>query len=204
MPGPCGQALMLAVDKRTIQAEEYYRNMMKILLQLLLTACAISFKPVTSSLIDWNANRKLTWDDFRAKPDKNSPNAALTGTNIRFDFSYNSSQGFQYHITCQFDKNKSWGRVKNDYILLHEQGHFDIAEIYARRLCKAFREYHPNVQSAKNEVATIYEKTMDKLSKAQKQYDLETGFSINKEKQIEWQRKIEGELKSLQAYADYH
>ena len=83
---------------------------------------------------------------LKQSTDSNSPNAALTGTNIKFDFSYSSETGFKYHITCQFDKNSSWGRVKTDYILSHEQGHFDIAEIYTRKLCKAFREYKPDVE----------------------------------------------------------
>ncbi|HVM89393.1 MAG TPA: DUF922 domain-containing protein [Puia sp.] len=177
---------------------------MKIFSQLWLFVFFSSFAPTNSSLIDWNSERRLTWDDFKANPDKNSPNAALTGTNIKFDFSYSSDRGFQYHITCQFDKNKSWGRVKTDYILAHEQGHFDIAEIYARKLCKAFREYNPDIEKANKEVNRIYEKVMTELTETQKLYDHQTNFSINKEKQIMWLKKIDDELKSLEAYANYH
>jgi hypothetical protein len=177
---------------------------MKLLLQVLLIVSLSSFIRLSNSLIDWNADRRLTWSDFKASPDPSSPNAALTGTNIKFDFSYSSDKGFQYHISCQFDKNKSWGRVKTDYILSHEQGHFDIAEIYARKLYKAFKEYNPDVKNANKEVNKIYEKVMSELTQAQKQYDHETNFSINKEKQMEWLKKIDDDLKSLQAYADYH
>src|ERR1700733_10251558 len=112
--------------------------MMKLLSNILLVISLCSFETKSSSLIDWSADKRLTWSDFKARPDENSPNAALTGTNIQFDFAYSSQTGFTYHITCRFDKNKSWGRVKTDYILSHEQGHFDIAEIYTRKLCKAF------------------------------------------------------------------
>ncbi len=177
---------------------------MKLFSHLLLITFLCSFETHSNSLIDWSADRRLSWSDFKARPDSNSPNAALTGTNIKFDFSYNSETGFKYHITCQFDKNSSWGRVKTDYILSHEQGHFDIAEIYTRKLCKAFREYKPDVEKANKEVNKIYQKVMSELSERQKEYDRETNFSINKEKQAEWLKKIDEELRSLQAYADYH
>jgi hypothetical protein len=177
---------------------------MKLLTSLLFVFVLCSFDRSNSSLIDWSKERRLTWSDFKASPDPSSPNAALTGTSIKFDFSYSSAKGFQYHISCQFDKTKSWGRVKNEYILMHEQGHFDIAEIYARKLCKALREYQPDVEKANKEVNKIYEKVMNELTKTQKEYDRETNFSINKEIQMEWLKKIDDELKSLQAYADYH
>ena len=156
-----------------------------------------------NSLIDWSADRKLTWEDFKARPDKNSPNAALTATNIKFDFSYNSNDGFKYHITCQFDKNSSWGRVKTDYILSHEQGHFDIAEIYARKLNKALKTYTPDAGKADKEVNKIYQKVMSELTAEQAQYDKETNFSINKPEQNRWLLKINDELASNEAYADY-
>jgi hypothetical protein len=178
---------------------------MKLLLQfLLITFLSSGHSHKSNSLIDWSADRKLTWDDFKAKADKNSPNAALTGTNIKFDFSYSSDKGFTYHITCQFDKNSSWGRVKTDYILSHEQGHFDMAEIYARKLNKALKEYTPDMSKANKEVNKIYEKVMRELSAAQVEYDRETNFSINKPEQNRWLIKISDELKNSASYADYH
>ena|ERR1022692_258187 len=177
---------------------------MKLLLQFFFITLLSSQSYKNNSLIDWSADRKLTWDDFKARPDKNSPNAALTGTNIKFDFSYNSNEGFKYHITCQFDKNSSWGRIKNDYILSHEQGHFDIAETYARRLNKALKEYTPDVDKANKEVNKIYQKVMSELTTEQAQYDRETNFSISKPEQKRWLTKISDELKSSERYADYH
>src|SRR5580765_1242704 len=98
------------------------------------------------SLIDWNPGRKLSWEDFKSQPDGSSVNAALTSTNINIDYTFNS-QGFKYKIRCQFDPSKSWGRIRNDYILSHEQAHFDIAEIHARLLHKALKNYKFNAQT---------------------------------------------------------
>ena len=86
--------------------------------------------------IKWNEDRKLTWDDFKAAPLKMGSTAAMTTTHLGFSYSVANGK-ITYKIDCQFEKNKSWGLVKNDWILKHEQGHFDIAEIFARKLNKS-------------------------------------------------------------------
>src|SRR5919112_1484552 len=111
-----------------------------MILHVLSLSLVMLFSTKQSNLIEWNAERRLTWNDFKAQPDKNSTNAALTSSSINIEFGYNSS-GLKYNIKCRFDKNSSWGRIKNDYILSHEQGHFDIAEIHARKLHKALKAY---------------------------------------------------------------
>ncbi len=175
---------------------------MKIFFQLLLITNSLFFSS-DKSLIDWNINRHLVWDDFKAAPDTNSRNAALTTSAIQFNFTYDG-HNLNYTITCQFDKNKSWGKVKTDYILSHEQGHFDITEIYARKLNKSMKEYSVgNVKSLNKDLNKIYQTTMHELNRYQDVYDGETNFSINKEKQAEWLEKISKELKDLNDYANY-
>ncbi len=44
---------------------------------------------------------------------------------------------------------------------------------------------------------------MSVYQKQQQQYDRETDFSRNKEKQAEWLAKIASDLKSLEAFAGY-
>jgi predicted secreted Zn-dependent protease len=156
-----------------------------------------------NSLIDWSHERKLNWEDFKAAPDKNSPNAALTNTAIKIDFSYNN-EVLNYHIRCQFDKKNSWGRVKNEYILSHEQGHFDIAEIFARKLNKALKQYQPHPETLSKDINSIYQDMMQQYHDRQTAYDEETKFSIDTQKQAEWLKKIKEELKQSEAYGDYH
>ena len=156
-----------------------------------------------NDLIDWSAERKLTWSDFRAEPVKNSPAAALTSTSIKIDFESNNGS-FQYHIRCRFDKNKSWVRVRNDYILAHEQAHFDIAEIYARKLNKVLKAYKPNDAHLSSDVNRIYDSMMKEYYEKQEEYDDETNYSINKGKQEEWLKKVKEELSDLRDYASYN
>jgi len=156
-----------------------------------------------NSLIDWSADKKLSWNDFKAEPEKGYSAAALTSTNIKIDFGY-YNESLQYHIRCRFDKNKSWGRVKNDYILSHEQVHFDIAEIYARKLNKVLKTYKPNEDHISKDVNKIYENIMHEYYNKQEEYDKETNFSINKIKQEEWLKKVSNELSELKNYSNYN
>jgi hypothetical protein len=154
------------------------------------------------NVIPWNASRKLTWDDFKGRPDAGSTNAALTSSSINIDFGY-SEQGLEYAIRCSFDKNKSWVRIRNNGVLAHEQGHFDLAELYARKLSKAMKEYKFNAKTVSGDVNRIYETMMKAHHEAQYIYDTETDYSRNKVKQEEWLQKINTDLASHEAFANY-
>ncbi|HEU5168632.1 MAG TPA: DUF922 domain-containing protein [Chitinophagaceae bacterium] len=152
--------------------------------------------------IKWNESRKLTWDDFKAAPLQLGSTAAMTTTHL--GFSYNVANGkITYKIDCQFEKNKSWGLVKNDWILKHEQGHFDIAEIFARKLNKSVGEYQFNKNTFQKDLDAIYKSIVDEKEKYQQQYDDETDYSRTKTKQEEWFKKIESELKQNKTWAGY-
>lgn len=154
------------------------------------------------NLIEWSPSRKLTWNDFQGKPDPDSPNAALTNSSINVEFGYNN-KGLKHSIKCRFNKLLSWGKIKNDYILKHEQGHFDIAETHARILNKQLTEYTFNSQTVGDDINKIYNSVMKLHVVMQKQYDEETNHSLVVEKQTEWDSKISSMLKEYHAFADY-
>jgi hypothetical protein len=161
-----------------------------------------SFTSKDDDYIPWNIERKLSWDDFLAPSPANSSDAALTTTYVGFSFS-KSRDVINYKIECKFQKSRSWGRVKTDYILNHEQGHFDIAEIFARKLNKEIKEYLS--KSNKHEgMNPIYSKLMQEKRDMQTLYDEESNHSINKTKQAEWNEKIEDLLDELESYKNYY
>ncbi|HEX7846141.1 MAG TPA: DUF922 domain-containing protein [Chitinophagaceae bacterium] len=153
-------------------------------------------------LIPWDQNRKLTWADYKAKPNLNSDAAASTTTYLGIEYNM-SNNSFSYKITCSFSKNRSWGLHQNDHILGHEQGHFDIAEIYARKLNKEMGQYRFNKQSYQQDLKKIYQDILKEKEDMQNDYDDETNHSINKEKQAEWLKKIAKKLEEYKEYADY-
>jgi hypothetical protein len=153
--------------------------------------------------LQWSAQRRLAWEDFKSSPDDNSGNAALTSSTIGFKYNYDTEKGFTYSISCLFEKNSSWGRVKTDYILSHEQGHFDIAEIYARKLYKTVQAFRFNPRTAPKEVPAMYHQIIKDLAVRQAEYDSETDFSRDKDEQAAWLLKIRAELDNLQPYEKY-
>ncbi len=153
-------------------------------------------------LIHWSADRKLTWADYQGAAKPGSDVAASTATYLGIEYSFNS-KGFGYKITCSFSKNKSWGLHKTDYILAHEQGHFDIAEIFARKLNREMSAYKFDKDNFKEDLKNIYQRITTEKENMQNDYDRETNHSILKEKQMEWLKKISQLLEEYKSYADY-
>ncbi len=152
--------------------------------------------------IDWNAERKLVWDDFKGKPDPVSTNVALTNSNIHLEYGYNQ-KGFTYAIKCRFNKNLSWVRLKNDYILNHEQGHFDLSEVYARLLHKELSAYRFNGKTVDKDVQGIHGRVIGEFTGTQQQYDKETRHSLDTLQQRQWDNKIRSLLQQYAEYANY-
>ena len=155
-----------------------------------------------SDLIAWNESKRLVWDDFKATPLKNSDAVALTATHLGFSYNMKNGKIF-FTIECGFEKDKSWGLVKNDWILKHEQGHFDIAEIFARKLYKEVSEYQFNRNTFQQDLDKIYNTVIAEKETLQQQYDDETHNSINKPVQEEWLKKISGLLIEFKSWAGY-
>jgi hypothetical protein len=158
-------------------------------------------KKKNDDYIPWNTERKLTWEDFLAETPGNTSDAALTTTYIGFSFSKNRDV-ITYKIECKFQKSRSWGRVKTEYILKHEQGHFDIAEIFARKLNKELKAYLAKSNNHEG-LNPIYSKIMQEKRDMQQLYDKESNHSIYKVKQAEWNEKIEDLLDEYEEFADY-
>lgn len=153
-------------------------------------------------LVKWNADYKLTWADYKGTPKKEGNTAASTSTYLVIDYNIRNND-MSYNIKSFFSKTRSWGLHKTDYILSHEQGHFDIAEVYARKLHKRMKAYKFNRNTYQKDLDKIYQEVIDEKSELQNTYDRETRHSINKEKQFEWLKKIEKLLEEYEDYADY-
>jgi len=156
----------------------------------------------TEELIDWSATRRLAWNDYKSNPDPGSDAAASTTTYLGIEYNF-SQNTVTYKIACRFSPTKSWGLHKTDYILSHEQGHFDIAEIFARKLNKKMNEYQFDRKTYQKDLKNIYQEIIDEKEEWQNSYDEETNHSIRRGKQAEWLKKIEQELDEYKGFADY-
>ncbi len=146
----------------------------------------------------WNVNRSLSWSDFRGPIDQDSNAAATTASGISYSFSTYSQKGemkVDYNVQAFFYPTKSWYKpdLCTDVTLSHEQLHFDISELFARKMNREMA-VTAFTKSVKAEVKSIYRKTLRELNSFQNIYDTETNFSRNLAAQQEWILKIEKAL----------
>ncbi len=150
--------------------------------------------------IQWNPGRKLTWDDFKGNAMDGDPSDALTNTSNQTQFqSFGVGKRFEIEseITCYFIKSRSWVKParKVDYLLNHEQRHFDLAEVGAREFRKKIKQTHFTAENFRDVIKRITLEINEKYHSLQEQYDNETSHSRIEEKQLEWNNKIDGMLK---------
>lgn len=180
---------------------------MKPLLTLLLIICALFANPSfgqpqdydPSRFIEWNEFYKLNWDNFESKVSDDTFGDAGTAVKI-IAKPYYVGKRIEYNVFPLFDRQKSWVFEKDPDLLAHEQLHFDIAELYARKI----RQKVATLQSQNNKDLSHYNYEINKLltesNEMDLKYDMETlhgGISV---KQSEWRSKINQELKALEAY----
>ena len=152
--------------------------------------------------IIWTSSKKLTREDFEGtKPDSSNASA---GASVKLRVNYDIREtSTSFDVRCVFFKKESWFvyRDPGEHILLHEQGHFDIGEIFARELRKNLAEAvarTPIISPGRlDSIYKIHAKALDGM---QVLYDNETNHSLIIDKQERWNLQIRKTLDSLNAY----
>lgn len=146
----------------------------------------------------WRAAHRLTWNDFRAEPPVSDRVAATTASGISYRFSSierNGEMEIDFEVSTYFYPDKSWYKpeICNAVILSHEQLHFDISELFARKMRKIIsgRRFTKNIKA---EVKEIYRQINEELAAFQNRYDTETNYSRNVEQQLLWNEVIKEAL----------
>jgi hypothetical protein len=150
--------------------------------------------------IPWNKNYRLKWSDFKGKPDTLSKEDAACAASIYV-------KGFRdkglpnFLVYNSFMKNDAWTRDSTSVMLLqHEQLHFDIAEVYARKIRKAVDSLRRKQIKTINSYSVEITKLLSMFEMTGKLYDEQTSHGIYGNQQSEWRQKI---LKELEALNDY-
>lgn len=155
-------------------------------------------------LIYWSYEVKLSWDDFKGKPDPKNNKTALTTAGLSIKTNQTTPNQIEVQIESRFQPNLSWSKDKeNDYLLMHEQKHFDLVEVYARTARKTLNE---NKKQAKAKLVkyleTVFENTQKELKNRQELYDKETDHSRDSLQQVKWNKQINKELRELKDFAE--
>lgn len=153
------------------------------------------------SILIWNKNRKISWEDFRVYNDLDFEDNfhAAVSSNIIIKPKAVRKCG-DYKFIAVLYKKESWVAFKSDKLLEHEQLHFNITELFARKLRKYFSEEKNHYLSNPKECQAVYNSFIKDLIFFQNLYDEETRFGTHEAKQKEWNLKI---YELLEEYKDY-
>jgi len=150
--------------------------------------------------LTWREDLKLTWEDFQGEQNLESGAVAVTASGITFSYAVRKSNSrivdFQALIKAHFYPEKSWviKELADDYILAHEQLHFDITELHVRKLRKLISEVKVS-QNLDRIFNAIHQDMNNELAEMQNRYDSETNNSIEKIAQAKWIVYVDKELK---------
>jgi hypothetical protein len=175
-------------------------------MRLIFVLCLLTAQAASGQKIFWEEDKKLTWENFKSPVNrrKNPDIAAYTHCGWEFHSMKSSDPKAPVTITIKtlFHEDKSWKDVKktDDDILLHEQKHFDIAELFVRKFRKAVAEKIRTSGDYNRYFQAIYNGISQDYKNFQMAYDRETRHGIDKEKQTEYNNTISEQLDNLKSY----
>lgn len=158
----------------------------------------------TTKYIVWDEDRPLTWEDYPKIGSRQSTefrdNNALTAVthSIRGGFE-KGAPNFEVYVLFKIED--SWTTTREDeQLFAHEKLHFDIAELYGRKLRKQIAA----MGSQKVQNLTEYRKKikylLDEFKIKSMDYDEATLHGSLLDKQEEWQSFVSSELQRLHKY----
>jgi hypothetical protein len=148
---------------------------------------------------------KLTWADFKAVMPESNQYFATTFSYTSFAlYSRSNAKGpVKLKITTQFyfDKSKSNKKItgQNEYLLAHEQLHFDISWYWYLMFLRELKTTVFDKQKYMSQAKQIFSNNQASLRAMQDAYDAESEHSLILAKQNEWTLKVAELLASFGA-----
>lgn len=185
---------------------------------LLLSAAVLAAEP---PVIDDDVEatyRQVTWDDFRSKRRLPPPAVAGIATTVVVEIldveekrledgriEAHAADVWVYSMINKLESAYARGG-RSDWVLAHEQGHFDLAEIHARRLRREISELTATGSSpvaARQElelrIVAAHQQVLASLAQMHERYDAETIHGSKKKAQKKWWKSIAGWLEETSA-----
>lgn len=163
-------------------------------------------QPVASPDRAWSAARPLTWAEFRGTAPAGGMEGARTVYLLRYE-SRCHGKTFTFDVKAVFVPDESW--VKADVlaspresvrVLQHEQTHFDLTEVHARRMRKYFAGLYDACGLSDAQVDAAVDRFVKEEAAAQQRYDDETGYGLVPARQRVWTERVAEMLTSLEAF----
>ena len=154
--------------------------------------------------IIWAQRRPLAWADFTGPPPADVGAVAAQTNYALLHGTGCTGSKFEFRVVAAFVPGKSWVRTsmlrsaaESARALRHEQTHFDITEVHARRLRRYYAELMAPCRIASGDLAAAASRIGRDEKAAQAQYDAETDNGRTAAQQARWDRDIAAQLVTL-------
>jgi hypothetical protein len=177
-------------------------------LLLLLTMNIVGNKQCSKSsdtaIIVWSEKIKLNLADFQ-NTTRYWPVGvqAVSVVNLKLYYKIDKGNLKKFDVKCLFIKKESGRKVSADeYILNHEQSHFDLGEVYARKFRKEIISIGRTINGSNYLMLdSLYNHFREMLNQQQEIYDNETKHSQDSIMQLKWDLRIKAQLDSLKQFS---
>lgn len=153
------------------------------------------------SAFPWSAARLLRWSDFRGQPPRGGEEGAKTAYALFYAWKCRS-EAFEFRVIAAFRPRQSWVKpvIVNDSAqsrsaLGHEQTHFDLAEMHARRMRQYFNALPDACRKTDRELTALARRLLQEEKEEQQRYDAETGHGLRAAEQTRWSREVARRLR---------
>ena len=184
---------------------------MKILLALTFSFYSVALFSQETSGIEYSLAGVFNWDMFRGKINQRhiaemGPNTgAVTVSSLSYKTIHIQGKTIKIKISAEFNPLESWTRYPKlehpEEALNHEKRHFDICEIYARKIRQVVSQAHLNTWNFNGELDFLFKKLVKEYHAEQARYDRETNHSMDAAQQKKWNTAIDAQLKTLSDYS---
>jgi uncharacterized protein DUF922 len=140
----------------------------------------------------WSAARPLTWSDFQGPPPTEGMEGAKTSYALYSAWKCRG-EAFEFRVLAAFRPRRSWVKpaVLNDSVqrrsvLGHEQTHFDLGELHARRMRQVFGDLAGPCRKTDAELSALAQRFAQAEQAEQRRYDAETNHGLLAAQQAAW------------------
>ena len=181
---------------------------MSIIIWIVVLNVYNTFIHLDRDCICWSTGRLLELDDFQGVPDSTTTHygtkaSAISSIELQYLFRKLPDNPIpEIIVVNSFNRIKSWAIVKNEAMLIHEQLHFDISELHARKIRSLVKEYLMDNDSIDvYKLKTSIDEQMVQMEDMQNQFDIETLHGVVEISQLKWRSKVDKELGKFSRYS---
>lgn len=153
------------------------------------------------SAFPWSAARRLRWTDFRGQPPSQGAEGAKTAYALFYAWKCRG-ETFDFSVIAAFRPRQSWVKVvivndnaQSSSALGHEQTHFDLTEMHARKMRQYFNALPDACRKTDRELTALARRLLQEEKAEQQRYDAETGHGLRAAQQATWSQDVARRLR---------